>query len=66
MVSQEGIVHAKARAKREAGVTELFVANPADDWSFDSLRSLRTFDLKVARHERACGSPEARRWRVEW
>lgn len=55
MVSQEGIVHAKARAKREAGVTGSFVGNPADGWSFDSLRSLRTCDLNVARRRRDAG-----------
>jgi hypothetical protein len=26
----------------------------------------RAFGVSLARHERACGSPEAGRWRVEW
>jgi hypothetical protein len=30
LVSQEGIVHAKASPKGEAGVTELFVAKPTE------------------------------------
>ena len=69
MVNAEGIVPAREAPQARRGVPDVFRGNQderSEDWSFDSLRSLKTFDVKGARHERAFGSPDTRRRRVEW
>ena len=66
-MSPQGIVHVGEPEGRSRG-PEYEAANQTErsEEPFDSLRSLRTFDLGVARHERASRSPSASGRRVEW